>query len=226
MDLCRPRDEKYNLAVSTAMGKTLDSIVVENTDVARACMEVLKKEKLRANFIPLQDVRFTTLDDRLRTLRPHGTSTAQLLIDVLEFDEKLFPAVQFACKNTVVCDTAEHCKQVCYEGGVIGDHGQTMEVKRTVALDGMAVRSSGLISGGFMQNEGRSWDSKTLEEQKNLRRELEKEVRGGGGWGGVPKSRGRSGLSRSRGRDSMLPTCSFTLADSGPRPQAAPQARD
>ena len=42
MDLCRPRDEKYNLAVSTAMGKTLDSIVVENTDVARACMEVLQ----------------------------------------------------------------------------------------------------------------------------------------------------------------------------------------
>jgi structural maintenance of chromosome 1 len=185
MDLCRPRDEKYNLAVSTAMGKTLDSIVVDDNDVALKCMEALKKEKLRASLIPLKDVRYKPLDDRLRTLHSHGTSTAQLLIDVLEFEENIFSAVQFACKNTVVCDTADHCKHVCYEGGTFGQHGhgQTVEVKRTVALDGTSVRSSGLISGGFMQNEGRSWDSKTLEEQKNLRRELEKEVRKPGGLG-------------------------------------------
>ena len=50
-------DEKYALAVEAAAGGRLNSIVVDNEDVAQDCIELLREKKLgRVTFIPLNKI--------------------------------------------------------------------------------------------------------------------------------------------------------------------------
>lgn len=40
-DLCRPTRKKYNLAVTVAMGKFMDAVVVEDENTGKECIKVL-----------------------------------------------------------------------------------------------------------------------------------------------------------------------------------------
>ena len=40
-DLCRPTQKKYNLAVTVAMGKFMDAVVVDNEKTGKDCIKVL-----------------------------------------------------------------------------------------------------------------------------------------------------------------------------------------
>ena len=39
--LCKPRQSKYNMAVTTALGMWMDAIVVETEESAKLCLKVL-----------------------------------------------------------------------------------------------------------------------------------------------------------------------------------------
>lgn len=41
IDLCRPTQKKYNLAVTVAMGKFMDAVVVEDENTGKECIKVL-----------------------------------------------------------------------------------------------------------------------------------------------------------------------------------------
>lgn len=41
-DLCRPTQKKYNLAVTVAMGKFMDAVVVEDENTGKECIKVAK----------------------------------------------------------------------------------------------------------------------------------------------------------------------------------------
>lgn len=40
-ELCRPSQKKYNLAVTVAMGKFMDAVVVEDENTGKECIKVL-----------------------------------------------------------------------------------------------------------------------------------------------------------------------------------------
>jgi structural maintenance of chromosome 1 len=40
-ELCRPSQKKYNLAVTVAMGKFMDAVVVEDESTGKECIKVL-----------------------------------------------------------------------------------------------------------------------------------------------------------------------------------------
>lgn len=42
-DLCRPTQKKYNLAVTVAMGKFMDAVVVEDENTGKECIKVLQQ---------------------------------------------------------------------------------------------------------------------------------------------------------------------------------------
>lgn len=41
LELCRPSQKKYNLAVTVAMGKFMDAVVVEDENTGKECIKVL-----------------------------------------------------------------------------------------------------------------------------------------------------------------------------------------
>ncbi|MBA0758572.1 hypothetical protein Gotri_021555 [Gossypium trilobum] len=188
-DLCRPTQKKYNLAVTVAMGRFMDAVVVEDENTGKECIKYLKEQRLPPQtFIPLQSVRVKPIIERLRTLG----GTAKLIFDVIQypflklnvkekiekeneqpyayafcalnirkFDPALEKAVLFAVGNTLVCDDLEEAKVLSWTG----------ERFKVVTVDGILLSKSGTMTGGTsggMEARSNKWDDKKIEELEEL----------------------------------------------------------
>lgn len=63
------------------------------------------------HFIPLQGIRTKDVVERYRSLG----SKFRLCIDVMTFDPKIRPAVLFAVGTTVICDTLDDARDLCFK---------------------------------------------------------------------------------------------------------------
>ncbi|XP_073063509.1 structural maintenance of chromosomes protein 1-like [Primulina eburnea] len=164
-DLCRPTQKKYNLAVTVAMGRFMDAVVVEDEHTGKECIKYLKEQRLPPlTFIPLQSVRVKPVMERLRTLG----GTAKLVFDVIQFDPVLEKAILFAVGNTLVCDDLHEAKDLSWSG-------QRFKV---VTTDGTLLTKSGTMTGGTsggMEARSHKWDDKKIEGLKKKKEDLESE---------------------------------------------------
>ncbi|KAI3801077.1 hypothetical protein L1987_29178 [Smallanthus sonchifolius] len=81
-ELCRPTQKKYNLAVTVAMGRFMDAVVVDTEQTGKECIKYLKDQRLPPlTFIPLHSVRVKPVIEKLRTLG----GTAKLIFDVIQY---------------------------------------------------------------------------------------------------------------------------------------------
>lgn len=165
-DLCRPTQKKYNLAVTVAMGRFMDAVVVEDENTGKECIKYLKEQRLPPQtFIPLQSVRVKPIIERLRTLG----GTAKLIFDVIQFDPALEKAVLFAVGNTLVCDDLEEAKVLSWTG----------ERFKVVTVDGILLSKSGTMTGGTsggMEARSNKWDDKKIEGLKKKKEQFESEL--------------------------------------------------
>lgn len=165
-DLCRPTQKKYNLAVTVAMGRYMDAVVVEDEQTGKECIKYLKEQRLPPQtFIPLQSVRIKPIVERLRTLG----GTAKLVFDVIQFDQALEKAILFAVQNTIVCDDLKEAKHLSWSG----------ERLKVVTVDGILLTKSGTMTGGTsggMEARSHKWDDKKIEGLKKKKGGLESEL--------------------------------------------------
>ncbi|KAF7804635.1 structural maintenance of chromosomes protein 1 [Senna tora] len=177
-DLCRPTQKKYNLAVTVAMGKFMDAVVVEDEKTGKECIKkwlltwyrslydkYLKDQRLPPQtFIPLQSVRVKPIIERLRALG----GTAKLVFDC-KFDPALEKAILFAVGNTLVCDDLEEAKVLSWSG----------ERFKVVTVDGILLTKSGTMTGGTsggMEARSKQWDDKKIEGLKKKKDQYESEL--------------------------------------------------
>ncbi|KAH7577675.1 hypothetical protein JRO89_XS01G0283600 [Xanthoceras sorbifolium] len=155
-DLCRPTQKKYNLAVTVAMGKFMDAVVVEDEYTGKECIKYLKEQRLPPQtFIPLQSVRVKPVSERLRNLG----GTAKLIFD----------AILFAVGNTLVCDNLDEAKHLSWSG----------ERFRVVTIDGILLTKSGTMTGGTtggMEARSKHWDDKAMEDKRRNKEQLESQL--------------------------------------------------
>ncbi|KAG6662734.1 hypothetical protein I3843_03G247500 [Carya illinoinensis] len=165
-DLCRPTQKKYNLAVTVAMGKFMDAVVVEDENTGKECIKYLKEQRLPPQtFIPLQSIRVKPITERLRTLG----GTAKLVFDVIQFDPALEKAILFAVGNILVCDDLAEAKVLSWSG----------ERFKVVTVDGILLTKSGTMTGGSsggMEARSNKWDDKKIEGCQKLKEQLELEL--------------------------------------------------
>ncbi|CAG9942140.1 unnamed protein product [Clonostachys rosea f. rosea IK726] len=134
-DLCKPKQKKYEEAVLVALGRNFDSVVVDTEKVGSDCIGYLREQRFSTmSFIPLDNIKVPAVNTAVKSF-----SGARLTIDTINFDSSLERAIAYACGNSVVCDTLEIAKRICYE-------------KRTpveaVTLDGFVIHESGTMTGG------------------------------------------------------------------------------
>ncbi|KIR74165.1 cohesin complex subunit psm1 [Cryptococcus deuterogattii CA1014] len=157
VDLCRPVATKYDTAVMTVLGKNIDAVVVEHEKVAIDCIEYMRNQRAgQATFIPLDTIQVKPVPERLRNF----ARGARLAIDCIEYDPAVERAMQHACSSSLICDTMDIARYVCYE--------RAQEVK-AVTLDGTVIHKSGLITGGQGAGGGRKFDDKEVEGLNKLK---------------------------------------------------------
>ncbi|XP_042407502.1 structural maintenance of chromosomes protein 1-like [Zingiber officinale] len=165
-ELCRPSQKKYNLAVTVAMGKFMDAVVVEDENTGKECIKYLKEQRLPPQtFIPLQSIRVKPITEKLRNLG----GTAQLVFDVIQFDRSLEKAILYAVGNTLVCDKLDEAKALSWTG----------ERYKVVTTDGILLTKSGTMTGGLsggMEAKSNKWDDSTIEALKKRKDQLESEM--------------------------------------------------
>ncbi|EGZ12459.1 hypothetical protein PHYSODRAFT_563203 [Phytophthora sojae] len=154
VDLCKPIQRKYNMAVTVATGKHMDAIVVTDYRTGQDCIQYLRESRAgSAQFIPLDKIRVKPINERFRGLG----NNIKMVVDVIECDAEIEPALHYAVGDTVVCDSIDIARDLCFR--------QNEKVK-AVTLDGMVVSKNGSMTGGKTQNDVRRagrWDEKEVE---------------------------------------------------------------
>ena len=164
-ELCRPRQKKFEEAVSTVLGRHLDAIVVDDEKTARECIQFLRDQRRgQATFIPLDTIQGTTINSNLKGIHT-GTRMA---IDIIDYEKALDPAMSYVCGNAVVCDDLSIARFLCYDRGV--------EAK-AVTLDGTVIHKGGLMTGGRgkAQNTKR-WEDADVEHLRKLADKLRNDL--------------------------------------------------
>jgi len=154
-------EKKYEIAVETALGASIQHIVTEDEPTAKAIIEYLKKNKLgRATFLPITaigDGMRGKVEDRL--LEENGViGTAASLA---KNDAKYNGIARHLLGNFVVVDTLDNALRIAKKY----DYNA-----RLVTLEGELLSPGGSIAGGAFKNSG------NLLGRKRELEELEKEI--------------------------------------------------
>ncbi|PFH55622.1 hypothetical protein XA68_17939 [Ophiocordyceps unilateralis] len=134
-ELCTPKQKKYDEAVIVALGRDFDSVVVDTERIGVDCVQFLKEQRFPpTTFIPLDNIKVNAVNTAIK-----GFAGARLTIDTVNFDLSVERAVSYACGSSVVCDTLDIAKHICYD--------KKLGVK-AVTLEGYIIHKAGLMTGG------------------------------------------------------------------------------
>ncbi|MDI6798589.1 MAG: AAA family ATPase [Candidatus Aenigmarchaeota archaeon] len=152
--------EKYQVAIEVAAGPHLNDVVVDSDETASYCIDYLKREKIgRATFLPLNKIKPKILK---LTERKGVIDVASNLV---KFDSKLSPAVEFVLGNTLIVEDLEIARAI----GI----GKV----RMVTLDGDLIEKSGAMTGGFIRPKLAISAEDEVEEYLKLKKKLEEEIK-------------------------------------------------
>ncbi len=132
-------DEKYITAIDTALGASLQNIVVDNEETAKAAMYALKRANAgRATFYPITAIKSATETDEIRMTKSMKgyVGRGDTLVN---FDPCYRSIIEWLLLRVVVFDTIENAsaaaKQIRYR-------------VKLVTLDGQVINAGGAFTGG------------------------------------------------------------------------------
>ncbi len=158
-DLISVKDPQHMKAVEVAGGARLRYVVVEDEEVARKCIQLLKERGLgRMSFIPLSKIR---ADLRLPPY-PRTKGAVDFAVKLIDYDPKFERAIAFVFGDTLVVEDFDSAKRIG-----IGTY-------RMVTLEGEVFEKSGVISGGSHKGSGDLGRKAYEEELQKLHQEEEK----------------------------------------------------
>ena len=152
-------EPKYSLAVETALGGALQNVVVENEDVAKRCIRLLKETNSgRATFLPLTSVKGNPLKESGLSAEEGFVAVAN---EIVRFDSKYSGVVNQLLGRIVVAENIDLATLIAKKYGY---------KFRIVTLDGQIINVGGSFTGGS------SSKSAGILTRKNEIEELEKEI--------------------------------------------------
>ncbi|CCW68873.1 unnamed protein product [Phytomonas sp. Hart1] len=152
VELCDIPNTRYRNAVTVAMGKNLEAVIVNTSDIAISCVGYLKEQRMPPMiFLPLDSVQGDLVDDRFCTFG----GTCKPIINIVHCEAGVEPALRFVLGRTLVCDSLEEAKRVAYGSS----DGERFKV---VTLEGTMLLKNGVVQGGLaaIQTRANKWDEK------------------------------------------------------------------
>ncbi|KUI71199.1 Structural maintenance of chromosomes protein 1 [Cytospora mali] len=160
-ELCKPKQKKFDEAVITALGRDFDSVIVDTEKIGLDCVEYLKQQRFSPmTFIPLDNIKTNAPNSAVK-----GIPGARLTIETIDFDQSYERAMTYACGSSVVCDSLDVAKDICYK--------RRIPVK-AVTLEGYVIHKAGLMTGGRLPERKGSKRQFQEHDVQNLYKQLEK----------------------------------------------------
>ena len=126
----------YEEAIQTLSGGNFQDIVVENSDIGKKCIAILKDKKLgRASFLPVADVKVYKILNEY----PKKEGVIGFARNIVGCDERIKKIVDFVYGNSIVVKNIEIGTQLLKEG--FND--------RIVTLEGDIITARGRMTGGY-----------------------------------------------------------------------------
>ena len=164
-------EKKYEVAIETALGGSIQNIVTEDENTAKKMIAYLKENRYgRATFLPLSAV---SAPDKVPAAKALGETGVIGLADTLvQTEEKYRQVAGFLLGRVLVVDNI--------------DHAVALEKKfhyslRIVTLEGESLQPGGSMTGGAFKNNsnllGRSREIESLEKSIRQRKEESARIR-------------------------------------------------
>lgn len=158
-------EERYALAIETALGGAMQSVVIDTQEQGKSAIELLKKrEGGRATFLPVDTIKGSEL--RNPPLQEEGyLGTAYELVS---FDPRLSGIFSNLLSRTVVAESLSDAVSMSKRAG---------NQLRIVTLDGQLINAGGSMTGGSTaKNTGILSRANELKAQRLKEQELQKQV--------------------------------------------------
>lgn len=111
-DLATPTQRRNDLAISTIMGKNMDSIVVDSEKTAIECIKYMRDARAgQATFLPLDTIQVKPVQEKYRAF----VKGARLAIDCIQFEGNVERAVRYVVGNALIADSLEIARHIVYE---------------------------------------------------------------------------------------------------------------
>ena len=162
-------NKDYIIAIETALGSSLQNIVVDNEDTATSCIQFLKDRKAgRVTLYPLTSIRAATENDEIRMAKklPGFIGRADTLVNA---DDKYKVVIEHLLLRTLVFDNIQNATSAAKRTG--------FKVK-IVTLDGQLINAGGSFTGGSpKQDSGMLSRSNEIAQLKEKSDKLGKEIK-------------------------------------------------
>ena len=134
-------DEKYQLMLSTALGKASNNIIVERDSDAENAIEFLKLNRAgKATFLSIESIKPKTLKPEHAEIIQNENGYLGIASKLAEYDEKYTDVFGFLLGNVIVADNLE-------DAFVLSK--LTYQLYKVITLDGDLISPGGAITGGY-----------------------------------------------------------------------------
>ncbi len=137
-------DAKYITAIETALGQSLQNIVVENEETAKSAIALLKRSGAgRATFYPISSVHAQSETEEIRKASAFRGYVGRA-DKLLSFDEKYREIMEFLLLRTVVFEDIDTATEAA----------RSLRFRvRIVTLDGQLINAGGSFTGGSVRRD-------------------------------------------------------------------------
>lgn len=140
--------EKLELAMETALGASLQHIVMDNEAVSRQAISFLKQRQLgRATFLPLDVIRPRNISGGDRSMVEGVEGFVGIGADLVQFDGRYAPVVGSLLGNVIIAESLEVANRIA---------ARCQYRYRVVTLEGDVVNAGGSMTGGSQHKKNSS----------------------------------------------------------------------
>lgn len=156
-------DEKYELAITKALGKSVDNIIVETSENAKHAIHFLKQNNAgQATFLPLKDIQSRYIKQEHLDVLGELEGFVGIASKLINVDPKMQPVIDALIGQVIIAGTIDDAIRISK---------YTYQLYKIISLDGDVVFPGGAITGGSERNTVPSFN---LEKHRD---ELEEELK-------------------------------------------------
>lgn len=136
-------DERYEIAIQTALGKACNNIIVDSSDIAVRAINFLKKNNAgRATFLPLDTIKSKEIREDTLLIMNQLEGFIDVANNLIHYDPIYRNAIKSLLGNVAVADCIDNANHIAR---------MTNHNYKIITLDGDVVFSGGALSGGQKQ---------------------------------------------------------------------------